>query len=63
MCRTASVLITVWLAGLAGCTQSGSGDSDCAKIAAERERIECVAHKESTKETDLTKIPSKPKKW
>jgi hypothetical protein len=47
----------------AGCQQSESDWSDCSKVSNPRERTQCLAHKESTKETDMSKIPSQPRKW
>jgi hypothetical protein len=58
------VLCTVVLTILAGCTKSDSEWADCSKITSERERTQCLAHKEATKDTDVTKAQqSPPKKW
>jgi hypothetical protein len=54
------VVLTV----LIGCSKTDSDRADCSKITGERERAQCLAHKESTKDTDVTTAQqSPPKKW
>lgn len=58
------ILTTVALSVLAGCAKSDADLTDCSKIASERERAQCLAHKEATKDTGLTKAQqSPPKAW
>jgi hypothetical protein len=58
------ILGTVVLSILAGCTKSDSDWADCPKITSESERTQCLAHREATKDTDLTRAQqSPPKKW
>jgi hypothetical protein len=55
---------TVVLTVLIGCAKTDSDRVDCSKITDERERAQCLAHKDATKDTDVTRAQqSPPKKW
>ncbi|MFL6633915.1 MAG: lipoprotein [Massilia sp.] len=62
--RKISILGTVVLIVLAGCSKSDSNLADCSQMTSERARTHCLAHKEATANTDVSRAQqSPPKKW